>query len=331
MDNYRPPFEISNRMLAYVSSITEKVTKLTYSNLLKTRPHLRKNNKIRSIQSSLAIEANSLSLSEVKDVINEKLVLGDKREIREVKNAYSAYDEIENIKPYSEDDLKRLHKIMTKYLCDDAGKFRKGEEGVFDGDKCIFMAPPAQLVPELIGNLFEWMNKENSEIHPLILSAVFHYEFVFVHPFSDGNGRMARLWHTTLLYNWNPIFEYIPIESQIEKNQEEYYKAISKGHIEGNSNYFIEFMLSQIDNALNEILNQVNSADVDNSEHTQKLLDAMEYGIQYSTQDLMMLLKLKGRSNFRDNYLLPSIKMGLVEMTIPQKPNSRNQKYIKVK
>ena len=234
MDNYTPPYTISNKMLTLVSEISDKVSRLTYNGSLEARPHLRKNNKIRSIHSSLAIEANSLSLGQVKDVINNKMVLGEQKEIQEVKNAYEAYEMLSVINPFKLYDLKKLHSVMTKYLVDESGEFRKGEEGVFSGDKCIFMAPPARLVPELMEQLFSFMNDQREEVHPLIMSAVFHYEFVFIHPFTDGNGRMARLWHSALLYNWKPIFEFIPIESQIEKFQEDYYEAIAKCHINGN-------------------------------------------------------------------------------------------------
>ena len=329
MDKYTPPYTISNKMLSLVSEISDKVSRLTYNGSLEARPHLRKNNKIRSIHSSLAIEANSLSLGQVKDVINNKMVLGEQKEIQEVKNAYEAYEMLGVINPFDLSDLKKLHSVMTKYLVDESGEFRKGEEGVFSGDKCIFMAPPARLVPELMEQLFSFMNEQREEVHPLIMSAVFHYEFVFIHPFSDGNGRMARLWHTALLYNWKPIFEYIPIESQIEKFQEDYYEAIAKCHINGDSNFFIEFMLEQIDKVLDELLEQVKSVDVDYSAYTKKLVDVMKYDVAYTSKELMELLNLQSRSSFRENYLLPAIKSGFVEMTLPDKPNSRNQRYIR--
>ena len=330
MDKYTPPYTISNKMLTLVSEISDKVSRLTYNGSLEARPHLRKNNKIRSIHSSLAIEANSLSLGQVKDVINNKIVLGEQKEIQEVKNAYEAYEMLSVINPFKLYDLKKLHSVMTKYLVDESGEFRKGEEGVFSGDKCIFMAPPARLVPELMEQLFSFMNDQREEVHPLIMSAVFHYEFVFIHPFTDGNGRMARLWHSALLYNWKPIFEFIPIESQIEKFQEDYYEAIAKCHINGNSNFFIEFMLEQIDKVLDELLEQVKSVDVDYSAYIKKLVDVMKYDISYTSKELMELLDLKSRSSFRENYLLPAIKSGFIEMTLPDKPNSRNQRYIRV-
>lgn len=328
MENYTPPYTISNKMLSLVSEISDKVSRLTYNGSLEARPHLRKNNKIRSIHSSLAIEANSLSLGQVKDVINNKVVLGEQKEIQEVKNAYEAYEMLSVINPFNISNLKKLHSVMTKYLVDESGEFRKGEEGVFSGDRCIFMAPPASLVPELMEQLFSFMNEQRNEVHPLIMSAVFHYEFVFIHPFSDGNGRMARLWHTALLYNWKPIFEYIPIESQIEKFQQDYYEAIAKCHISGDSNFFIEFMLEQIDKVLDELLEQVKSVDVDYSAYTKKLVDVMKYDVAYTAKELMELLDLKSRSSFRENYLIPAIKGGFVEMTLPDKPNSRNQRYI---
>ena len=234
------------------------------------------------------------------------------------------------INPFDLSNLKKLHLVMTKYLVYESGEFRNGEEGVFSGDKCVFMAPPARLVPELMEQLFSFMNEQKDEVHPLIMSAVFHYEFVFIHPFSDGNGRMARLWHTALLYNWKPIFEYIPIESQIEKFQEDYYEAIAKCHINGNSNFFIEFMLEQIDKVLDELLEQVMSVDIDYSAYTKKLVDVMKYDIAYTAKELMELLNLQSRSSFRENYLLPAIKSGFVEMTLPDKPSSRNQRYIRV-
>ena len=234
MQNYNPPFTITNQMLALFSSISEKLGRISVTRNLETKPHLRKNNRIKSIHSSLRIEANSLSLGQVRDVINGRTVLGERKEIQEVKNAYKAYEMLTEINPFDINELKKMHGIMTEYLVDEAGEFRRGEEGVFSGDKCIFMAPPARLVPDLIDNLFLWINSTGKEVHPLIMASIFHYEFVFIHPFSDGNGRMARLWHTAFLTKWNSMFEYIPIESQIEKFQEEYYEKIARCHSEGN-------------------------------------------------------------------------------------------------
>lgn len=330
MGKYKPPFTITNEILSYVSSISEKIGRMTATGNLEAKPHLKKNNRIKSIHSSLKIEANSLSLGQVRDVINGKTVLGKQKEIQEVKNAYAAYERFSEIDPYSIKHLKQFHGIMTKYVTEESGDFRRGEEGVFNGDQCIFMAPPARFVPQLMEELFDWMKEAQSSVHPLILSSVFHYEFVFIHPFSDGNGRMARLWHTAILTKWKPVFEYIPIESQIEKFQNEYYEAIARCHVAGESTIFIEFMLSQIDRILDDISVQISEKNEQLSEYIKKLLAAMEYDIPYTSRTLMEKLGLKSREGFRRNYLHPAIKLNLIRMTIPDKPNSRNQRYVKI-
>lgn len=272
MRKYEPPYTISNKMLELVSSISEKVGKISSHRELETRPHLRKNNRIRSIHSSLKIEANSLSLAEVRDVINGHLVLGD---------------------------------------------------------QCIFVAPPPNMVNELMKDLFSWVKNSEGTIHPLIVSAVFHYEFVFIHPFADGNGRMARLWHTVMLYRWRNVFEYIPLESQIERFQAEYYDAIAKCHVNGNSDVFIEFMLSMIDQVLDEVIIQVNKTNESMSEYVKRMLEVMEYDVPYTANAIMEALHLKSKETFRKNYIKPAIELGLIKMTLPEKPNSKNQRYVK--
>ena len=246
MDQYNPPYEITNQILEYVASISEKVGRISVTTNLDNKPHLRKNNKIKSVYSSLKIEANSLSLDQVYSVINGKIVLGKQKDIQEVKNAYETYEQFEMIDPYSIEDLKKYHGVMTKYLVTESGTFRKGEEGVFNGEKCIFMAPPAWLVPNLVQQLFTWINEQKDHVHPLILSCVFHYELELIHPFADGNGRVGRLWHTLLLSQWNPTFAWLPVESIIHDRQQEYYAAINASNDAGESTVFIEFMLAAI-------------------------------------------------------------------------------------
>lgn len=191
------------------------------------------------------------------------------------------------------------------------------------------MEPPARFVPQLMDDLFKWMKEAKDIVHPLILSSVFHYEFVFIHPFSDGNGRMARLWHTAILSKWKPIFEYIPIESQIEKFQDEYYDVIAKCHVDGASTVFIEFMLSQIDKILDDVSVQISEDHEQLSEYIKKLLEVMEYDIPYTSKALMEKLGLKSKEGFRRKYPRPVVDMNLICMTIPEKPNSRNQRYLK--
>lgn len=326
MSGYVPPFQITNEILSYVASISEKIGKMSAVSNLESKPHLRRNNRIKSIHSSLKIEANSLSLGQVRDVINGKIVLGEQKEIQEVKNAYVAYEKMDEIDPYSIKSLKELHGIMTKYVVEESGDFRRGEEGVFNGDECIFMCPPARFVPEQMDALFYWMKQAKKNVHPLILSSVFHYEFVFIHPFADGNGRMARLWHTAILAHWKSVFAYIPIESQIEKFQNEYYDAIAKCHVQGESTLFIEFILSQIDKILDEI---VDDSVEYMTEYLKRMLDVMEYDVPYTATAIMELLGLKSKETFRKNYMNPALKHNLVKMTIPDKPNSKNQRYIK--
>ena len=330
MEKYKPPFIITDKILMYVSSISEKIGRITAVGNLDTRPYLRKNNRIKSIHSSLKIEANSLSLGQVRDIINGKIVLGEQKEIIEVKNAYTAYEYLSKINPYDIDDLKKIHGVMTHNILRESGEFRSGEEGVFNGEECIFMAPPSKFVPQLVSELFDWMKKNHNQVHPLIMSCIFHYEFVFIHPFSDGNGRMARLWQTAILSKWKTIFEYIPIESQIEKFQDEYYDVIAKCHINGESTIFIEFMLSQLDKVLDDISIQFNEENEHISEAVKRLLDVMEYDIPYTSKSLMEKLGLKSREGFRKNYLNPAIDMCVIKMTAPDTPRSRNQRYIRV-
>lgn len=330
MDNYIPPFEINNIMLERISSIMKKIGKLDNYRNLNKMPVLRRNNRIKSIHSSLAIEANSLSFQQVKDIIDGKLVIGTQNEIQEVQNAYNAYKKIKDINPYSMEDLKKIHGILTFLLIEEAGEFRKGEEVVFDGDKCIFIAPKPAMVNELMKSLFHWMKENRSKIHPLILSSVFHYEFLFIHPFSDGNGRTARLWQNILLSKWEEIFEYVPIETEIKKYQEDYYRVIHECNQKGSATKFIEFMLKMIDETLEKLVistsNQANYISV----YVNRLLDIMEEGAAMTTSQLMQQLGLKSRASFRKHYLLPAIENGLIKMTLPEKPTSKNQTYYKI-
>lgn len=325
---YKPPFEITNKMLTLSISITEKVGKINSFNSLKRMPILRRNNKIKSIHSSLAIEANSLSLNQVKDVIEGKVVLGPLKEIQEVKNAYNAYSNITNFDGYSEQDLLKAHFLLTNSVCDLPGKYRNHGEGVFDGSKVIFVAPPHDLVPSLMKDLFKWL-KNDEETPMLIKSCIFHYEFVFIHPFSDGNGRLARLWQNILLCKWKPVFEYIPIESFIQKYQQEYYNKIALCHSNGKSNDFIEFMLTIIDSTLDDILFNIQRECENISDQVNKLLSVLEDNIPYSANEIMKRLNIKSKETLRNTYLNPAIKNGLIRMTIIDKPNSKNQKYIK--
>lgn len=330
MDKYIPPFEISNEMLKKVSDIMEKIGKLdSFTNLDKT-PYLRKQTKINSVHSSVAIENNPLSLEQVKDVINGKLVIGEQKDIQEVKNAYKAYEMLKDINPYSIDDLKKVHGVMTFLVEEVSGEFRTSSEGVFDDNgNCIFVCPPGDRVNSLMNDLFEWLNENKDTIHPLILSSIFHYEFVFIHPFTNGNGRTVRLWQNSILYKWKDIFEYLPIESKIHKYQDEYYDSIAKCHKNANSNVFIEFMLKMIDETLDEAISTSHLPITNETININKLLEVMESGKPMAATEIMEKLGIKSKETLRGQYLDPAIKQGLVSLTIPDKPTSKNQMYYK--
>ena len=223
-----------------------------------------------------------------------------------------------------------MNGILTYLTVKDSGNFRKGAEGVFDEKgNCIFVCPPAKQVESLINRLFEWMKLNKNKIHLLVLSSIFHYEFVFIHPFSDGNGRTARLWQNVILSNWEPLFEYVPIESEIKKYQDEYYNVIQKCNNKGESTEFIEFMLKMIDEVLNNIVRSVNIESNHVSIYVKKLLDVMEVGVNYTALELMDLLNMKSRDSFRKNYLSPALDNGLIKMSFPDKLTSKNQTYYK--
>ena len=260
-------------------------------------------------------------------MIDGRMVLGPQKEIQEVKNAYRAYEQLGRFDPYALSALLELHGVMTALTVEESGMFRTHNEGVFNGDVCVFMAPPPRMVPRLMDELFQWLREAKSSVHPLILSSVFHYEFVFIHPFSDGNGRMARLWQTALLSDWNPIFRYLPLESRIYACAQEYYDAIATCHTEGKADTFLRFMLTQIDQTLALALTQ--SAVPAPSEAVERLLSVMEYDVPYSAAQLMTLLHLRSRDSFRKVYLNPALQAGLLTMAYPDKPTSRHQTYRK--
>ena len=328
MDKYIPPFEITNRMFELAAQIMEQLGKLSNVNELERLPRLRKVSRIKSIHSSLAIENNTLSIKQVTDVIEGKRVLGPADDILAVKNAFAAYKELENIDAFSLADFQKVHAIMMNGLVTESGMLRTGDVGVFDSNgKVIHVAPPASMAREQITQLFNWV--KNSDVQMLIRSSVFHYEFEFIHPLRDGNGRMGRYWQTALLASWKPIFKYIPIESVIKDNQEEYYHVIKVSTCQGKSNVFIEFMLDVILKAITDIVNDTTEHYNHLSVQINKLMQVLETYPQ-SAQELMDKLGLKSRVGFRKNYLNPAIEAGLVGMTIPDKPTSKSQMYFKI-
>ncbi len=254
MRNKKPPFEITNAMIDHVAEIAELVGRLTSTNQLSANPTLRRANRIRTIYGSLAIEQNTLTLEQVTAVLNGKQVLAPPKDIAEVKNAYEIYERLDELNPYSVDDLLTAHSIMTRGLVDESGVFRSKPVGVVDQEgHVLHFGTLPQYVPDLVMELLDWV--KSSDVHMLIRSCVLHYELELIHPFTDGNGRVGRLWHTLLLSKWNPAFAWLPVESIIHDRQQEYYAAINASNDAGESTEFIEFMLSAIKASLIDAIN----------------------------------------------------------------------------
>ena len=319
---YNPPYTITDKIISLIAEIGELVGSITVKHGLDTNPRLRRDNRIRTIHASLAIENNSLSLDQVTDIINGKRVLGSPDEIREVKNAYEAYEVLLTFDPHSIKDLLSAHKILMMDLTKESGRFRSGGVGVFAGERLVHMAPSAGLVPELLEKLFAWA--KNADVHPLVKSCVFHYEFEFIHPFADGNGRMGRMWQTLMLYQWKPIFAWLPVETIVRERQQEYYDVLGASDKASDSGIFVEFLLKAVRDTLDELSTEQVSVQV--TEQVKRLVSALGTS-ELTLKEIMEKMDLKHRPSFRESYLLPALEQELVEMTIPDKPNSSKQKY----
>jgi len=275
---YKPPFDITSEMQHLISEISEQVGIINMrlgDNV--PSPQLRKKSQIKTIHSSLAIEHNSLSLKQVTDIIEGKRVMGAPDEIQEVKNAIEAYRLMPELDAFKEKDLQKAHGLMMKDLVKRAGYYRQEGVGVFDGNgNCIHMAPPADRVPQLMGDLFHWVR--TTKDHPLIYSCVFHYEFEFIHPFIDGNGRMGRFWQTMLLSRWKGIFAWLPVETIVKEHQQDYYNVIAHSDAAGNSTAFVEFMLKCLLDAMENY--------EDNEEEVEELHDKLHDKLHYKFPEL---------------------------------------------
>lgn len=292
-----PPFKITNEILNFIYEIGELVGKISAEKEFEKNLTLRRENRIKTIYSSLAIEQNTLTLEQVTDVINGKRVLAPLKDIKEVQNAYEIYERIDELDENSVNDLLLAHKIMTSELIKESGRFRSKNVGVYQGDKLIHMGTLPEYIPELINNLFLWL--KNSKEHPLIKTAVFHYEFEFIHPFQDGNGRIGRLWHSLILSKWKKIFAWLPIESLVQKYQKEYYIAINNSNRNGESTEFILFMLRIINETLIEL--------VENKKTTDKMTDK-------NRERIKALIKYLGQNDSISNKEAQSL-LGISEAT----------------
>ena len=296
--NYQPPFKITSKIIDYISRISEKIGEINSFENSPQQVKLRKENRIKTIHSSLAIENNSLTIEQITAIIDGKRVLGSPNEIQEVKNAIQAYELLLTLNPYDEKDLLKAHFLMMQDLVSHNGKYRNEGVGIFDGNQVVHLAPPADRVPLLMADLFNWL--KTSDVHPLIKSCVFHYEFEFIHPFQDGNGRMGRLWQTVILKEWKEVFAWIPVESLIKENQSEYYNALNSSDKEADSSSFIEFMLSLLLKTIEEIIETEKKVTVKVSVkvtvNQQKILDVIKENPFVTQEELAQIIGLSRKS-----------------------------------
>lgn len=320
---YQPPYTITPAILNLVAEISEMIGRYSVLAEQSLTPRLRRENRIRTIQASLAIENNTLTLDQVTAVIEGKRVLGLPREIQEVRNAFATYEAMEEWDAISQEDLFAAHGMLMSALMDEPGRYRSGGVGIFRGEQLVHMAPPADRVPQLIADLLDWL-KQTDE-HPLVAGCVFHYEFEFIHPFADGNGRMGRLWQTLILRNWKPLLAYLPVETVIRERQEAYYQVLAEADQQADATPFIEFMLSALRDAISEAV----ATDQVGDQVTDQVA-ALVAGIgtgEIGTNDLMKRLGLSHRPTFRENYLNPALESGWIERTQPDSPRSPTQRY----
>ncbi|AEK57758.1 Fic family protein [Acidithiobacillus caldus] len=319
MSTYQPPYTITPEILNLVAAISEAIGRLTVLTDQTRALCLRRINRVRTIHGSLAIEGNTLSEAQITAILEGKRVIAPPREVQEVKNALVAYDRFDSWKPESDKDLLEAHRILMSGLIDEAGSYRHGGVGVMAGSQLIHMAPPADRVPHLMSDLFGWLAA--TDAHSLIASSVFHYEFEFIHPFADGNGRIGRLWQSLILARWNPLFADIPVESLIFEHQAEYYQALQESTQKTDSAPFIAFMLRMI---LDTVTTSTPEVSLEVSPEV-RLISVLAG--EMTRQQLKEALGLKDDEHFRKSYLLPALETGLIEMTIPDKPRSSKQKY----
>lgn len=306
MTNYQPPLTITSRILALVADTSELLGRYAERSRQAQALRLRRANQIRTIQGSLAIEGNSLSLEQITAVLEGKPVIAPPREVQEVKNALAVYERFAQYQPHREQDLLAAHQLLMAGLVNELGSYRSGGVGVMSGKQVVHVAPPARQVPRLMQDLFVWL--EHTELPPLIASAVFHYEFEFIHPFADGNGRMGRLWQSLILAQWNPLFANLPVESLVHAHQSEYYQAIAQSTEQTDSAPFVEFMLGTILATLTQLFTQ--------AEHAENLGKGLGKGLSKELSDNQRHLLQALRDNPHANIKQLAAALGLSTTTI---------------
>jgi len=318
--NYQPPYTITPSIISLIAEISENLGRLAAIEEREPSLRLRRINRIRTIQGSLAIEGNTLTEEQITAVLEGKSVIAPPSEVQEARNAIQAYDCLIGWEATKQNDLLEAHQTLMRGMIDDAGRFRHSGVGVMQGSDVIHVAPPADRVEGLMIDLLGWLN--DCEEHPLIASSVFHYEFEFIHPFTDGNGRMGRLWQTLILSHWKPIFAYLPVESMVYAHQADYYKALEKSTAHTDCAPFIEFVLRMILHACQNLTPQV---DPQVTPQVKQLISLIRG--EMTRDELMQALSLNDVKNFRQRYLKPALSAGMIEMTQPDQPQSPTQKY----
>lgn len=292
MSSYQPPYELTPQILRQVARICELLGRWSVNAATTASPHLRRDNRIRTIHASLAIEHNTLSLQQVTAVLDGKRVLGQPREIQEVRNAFVAYEQLPNWRPERCADLLAAHRALMLGLVDTPGQFRQAGVGIYRAEALVHMAPPANQVARLVEDLLNWL--ASTDAHPLIASCVFHYEFEFIHPFADGNGRMGRLWQTLILSRWQPLLAYLPVETLIHARQQAYYQALSESDLRSQSTTFIEFMLQALLDAMEE--SELDGSEKSSEKSSEKILLLLAENPRLSARLLAEQLKISPRA-----------------------------------
>lgn len=316
---YKPFYSLSAAIVSLVAQIGEAVGRLAAHESAATALRLRRINRIRTIQGSLAIEGNTLSEAQITAILDGQRVIAAPREIQEVRNAIKAYDRFTQWQPSAEKDLLAAHRMLMKGLLDAPGYYRSAGVGVIAGAEVIHMAPPAKRVPSLMHDLLSWLKATDE--HPMISSSVFHYEFEFIHPFEDGNGRMGRLWQTLILSQWNPLLAHIPVETLIHEHQQEYYAALHRSTQNGDSSVFIEFMLQMILDAAPRAQSKAFAG-----AQSESVLHALALA-PLSANELIVHLKLRSKTGAFKRTIKELLDNGLIAYMLPDKPSSRLQKY----
>jgi Fic family protein len=316
----KPPYHLTSGILKLVSEVSHKIGEINASFLSKQSPELRKRNRIRTIQASLAVEGNTLTIDQITAIIENKRVLGPAKDIKEVSNAIEVYEQLNKFNPFGEKSFLAAHQILMQGLIKNAGQYRNSGAGIVKGSQVAHLAPPASNVSFLMKDLFTYLKKSDELI--LIKSCVFHYETEFIHPFSDGNGRMGRLWQTLLLIQQYPVFEFLPFETLISKNQKKYYHALSTSDKQGESTFFIEFMLKILSHSLDELLTE-RSGPISSSERIRIFLTS---GIKEFTRKTYMNYFKTISSATASRDILFAVKENLIK-----KSGDKNKTIYKVK